>query len=165
MTSTHTLTSGSDTRRTMRLKIIKPVYETLTIHEDLPEYLVKNRRIQSASDVFQMFQSLVNVPRETFVALHLNQKNAIIAVDFCSIGSISASICHPRDIFIPILLSGASAVVYVHQHPSGCPEPSLEDKSICTRLQQVGELCGVRTLDFIVIGDGRYVSLADRGML
>lgn len=165
MTSTHTLTSDSDNRRTMRIKIIKPVYETLTIHEDLPEYLIKNRRIQSASDVFQMFQSLVNVPRETFVALHLDNKHKILCADFCSVGSLTASIVHPREIFIPILLSGAAAAVYVHQHPSGCPEPSREDKDICTRLQQVGELCGIRTLDFITIGDGCYVSMADRGVL
>ncbi|HEX3037260.1 MAG TPA: JAB domain-containing protein [Thermodesulfobacteriota bacterium] len=166
MTSTNTLASSTGNNlKTIRLKIIKPVYETLTIREELPDYLAKNKKITSSADVFQMFRSLVNIPRETFIALHLSNKNTIICVDVCSIGSLSASICHPRDIYIPALLSGAASTVFVHQHPSGCPEPSREDQEIATRLKEVGELIGIRTLDFIVIGDGSYVSFTDRGLL
>lgn len=168
MTSTHTITGDpTGNLKTMRLKIIKPVFEKLVIREeDLPDYLVKSKRISTASDVFHMFKSLVNTPRETFIAIHLNQKNVIQCVDFCSIGSLTSALCHPRDIFIPALLSGAAALVFLHAHPSsGDPEPSREDLDICSRLKQVGELTGIKVLDFLIIGQDRYVSLADRGLL
>jgi DNA repair protein RadC len=167
MTSTHTITGDiTGNLKTMRLKIIKPVFEKLVIcEEDLPDYLVKNKRMSTASDVFQMFKSLVNTPRETFICLHLNNKNVIQCVDVCSVGSLTASIVHPREIFIPALLSGAAALCFIHQHPSGDPEPSREDLDITTRLKQCGELLGIRVLDHIIIGQERYVSLADRGLL
>ena len=166
MTSTHTITGDpTGNLKTMRLKIIKPHYETLTIREDLPDYFVNNRTFSTASDVFKMFKSLVNCPRETFICLHLDNKNKILCLDFVSQGSLTASIVHPREVFIPVLLSGAAAIVFVHQHPSGDPEPSREDLDITTRLKQCGELLGVRVLDFLIIGEDRYVSLADRGLL
>lgn len=167
MTSTHTITGDpSGNLKTMRFKIIKPVYEKLTIHEeDLPSYLVKNKRISTASDVFQMFSSLVNSPRECFIALHLDNKNKILCVDIISQGSLTASIVHPREVFTSAILSAAAALVFVHAHPSGDPEASREDLDITTRLKQCGELLGIRILDHIIVGDGRYVSLADRGLL
>ena len=166
MTSTHTITGDiTGNLKTMRLKIIKPHYETLTIREDLPDYFVNNRTFSTASDVFNMFKSLVNTPRECFLALHLDNKNKILCLDFVSQGSLTAAICHPREIFIPVLLSGAAAVVFLHNHPSGCPEASREDIQLTERLKQCGELLGIRILDHIIIGDGRYVSLADRGLL
>lgn len=166
MTSTHTITGDpTGNLKTMRIKIIKPVYETLTIREDLPDYLLNRRIFSTASDVFQIFRSLVNTPRETFICLHLDNKNKILCVDFVSQGSLTASIVHPREVFIPVLLSGAAAILFVHQHPSGDPEPSREDLDITTRLKQCGELLGVRVLDFLIVGQDRYVSLADRGLL
>lgn len=166
MTTTHILANQTKGNlKTIRLKIIKPIFETLIIHEELPDYLAKNKKVTCSADVFQLFRSLVNIPRETFIALHLDSKNKIQCVDIVSQGSLSASIVHPSSVFSSILLSGAAAVVFVHQHPSGCSEPSREDREIATRLKQVGELLGTRTLDFIVIGDGQYVSFADRGIL
>lgn len=167
MTSTHTITGDSTGNlKTMRFKIIKPVYEKLTIHEeDLPDYLINRRTFSTASDVYHMFKSLVNCPRECFIALHLDNKNKILCLDFVSQGSLTASIVHPREVFIPVLLSGAAAVVFVHAHPSGDPTESREDLDITTRLKQCGELLGIRVLDHIIIGDGRWVSLADRGLL
>lgn len=165
MTTTHTITGDSGNLKTMRIKIIKPVYETLTIREDLPDYLLNRRIFSTASDVFHMFKSLVNCPRECFLALHLDNKNRILCLDYVSQGSLTASIVHMREVFIPVLLSGAAAVVFIHQHPSGCPEPSREDLDITIRLKQSGELLGIRVLDHIIVGDARYVSLADRGLL
>ena len=154
------------TTRSIRLKILKPVYSNLIIkEEELPEYLCRTKRISSANDVFQMFKSLVNTPRECFIALHLDNKNKILCVDYVSQGSLTASIVHPREVFTSAILSAAASLVFVHQHPSGDPEPSREDLDITTRLRQAGELLGIRTMDFIIIGDERYVSLADRGLI
>ena len=80
-------------------------------------------------------------------------------------GSLTASIVHPREVFVPVVRESAAAVLFVHNHPSGDPEPSREDLDITTRLRQAGELMGVRVLDHIIIGSNRYVSLADRGLL
>lgn len=151
--------------KTIRFKIIKPIYETLTIHEPLPDYLSRTKRFQCASDVYLMFKHLVNVPRETFICIHLDNKNKILCVDYVSTGSLTASIVHPREVFIPALLSGAAALVCVHQHPSGDPEPSREDLDITSRLRQGAELLGLRFLDHIIVGEDRYVSLADRGII
>lgn len=152
--------------KSIRLKILKPVYSNIVIkEEELPDYLCKSKRISSSNDVFQMFRSLVHTPRECFICLHLDNKNKILCVDYVSQGSLTASIVHPREVFTSAILSAAASLVFVHQHPSGDPEPSREDLDITNRLKQAGELLGIRTMDFIIIGDERYVSLADRGLI
>ena len=160
------MTTTITTTKSIRLKILKPVYSNLIIkEEELPEYLCRSKRISSSNDVFQMFRSLVHTPRECFICLHLDNKNKILCVDYVSQGSLTASIVHPREVFTSAILSAAASLVFIHQHPSGCPEASGEDLSICTRLKQAGELLGIRICDFIIIGDEKYVSLADRGFI
>ena len=158
-------TDKTNKPKSFRLKVIKPVYETLTIKEELPDYLRRNRRITSSSDVYHLFQHMMEIPRENFVCLLLDAKNKIICVDYVSQGSVSAALVHPMQVFISAVLVGASACVYVHQHPSGDPEPSREDIALTQRLKECSELLGFKTLDSIVIGDGRYVSFADRGLI
>ena len=80
-------------------------------------------------------------------------------------GSLTSSIVHPREVFNPVIRDSAAAVILVHNHPSGDPAPSREDKEITKRLKEVGELIGVKVLDHIIIGDGRYISFADEGIL
>jgi DNA repair protein RadC len=153
-------------RKSIRFKIIKPVYSTLIIsEEELPEYLCRTRRFNCANDVFQMFRSLVDTPRESFICLHLDNKNKILCIDNVSTGSLTASIVHPREVFTSAILSAAAGLIFVHAHPSGDPEPSREDLDITTRLKQCSELLGIRVLDHIIIGENRYVSLADRGLI
>jgi DNA repair protein RadC len=80
-----------------------------------------------------------------------------------SVGSLTASIVHPRDVCGRIIRDAASAIIFVHNHPSGDPTPSAEDLDITRRLRQVGDLLGVRVLDHIIVGRGRYVSFVDDG--
>ncbi len=80
-------------------------------------------------------------------------------------GSLNASIVHPREVFQPVIRESAAAVLFVHNHPSGDPSPSREDLELTERLREAGNLMGVRVLDHIIVGCGRYVSLADRGLL
>ena len=80
-------------------------------------------------------------------------------------GCLTSSIVHPREVFTPVVKDSAAAVILVHNHPSGDPTPSREDREVTKRLQEVGELLGVKVLDHIVIGSGRYVSFADEGLL
>ena len=158
-------TNNTRTPKSIRLKIIKPTYETMTIKEPLPDYLKRNKRITCSSDVYELFKHLMQIPRETFVCLLTDAKNKILCADYVSQGSVSASIVHPQQVFISAVLSGASGIICLHQHPSGDPTPSTEDIALTKRLKEGAELLGLRLLDHVVIGDGQYVSFADRGLM
>ncbi|MDO9079543.1 MAG: DNA repair protein RadC, partial [Desulfuromonadales bacterium] len=125
------------------------------------------RELNLAEDLGKevMVAILRDLKKERFIAILLDNKNRLIRDVQISEGSLTASIVHPREVFVPVVRESAAAVLFVHNHPSGDPEPSREDLDITTRLRQAGELMGVRVLDHIIIGSNRYVSLADRGLL
>ena len=152
-------------QKSMRLKIIRPIFETLTIKEPLPGYLMSSRKITSSKDVYDLFRYLGNETKEHFVVLHLDTKNKIVCVDQVSTGSLNASIVHPREVLKSTLLSSAAAIVLVHNHPSGDPAPSREDIEITQRIKECCEILGIRLLDHIITGGGDYASLADQGQI
>lgn len=80
-------------------------------------------------------------------------------------GTQNQSIVHPREVFNPAIKESASAVILVHNHPTGDPAPSTEDIAITRRLKEAGELLGIKVLDHIIIGDGEYLSFVERGLL
>jgi DNA repair protein RadC len=80
-------------------------------------------------------------------------------------GSLTLSIVHPREAFVPAIRESAAAVIFVHNHPSGDPEASPEDRALTHRLVSAGEIIGIRVLDHVIIGDHEYVSFADHGWL
>lgn len=101
--------------------------------------------------------------RETVVALYLDGRHRILRVHEVSIGTATASLIHPREVFGPALRVRACAVVVAHNHPSGDPEPSVEDRGVTERLLAAGELVGVPLLDHLVVGGESFVSLRGRG--
>ncbi|MGH7740536.1 MAG: JAB domain-containing protein [Candidatus Eiseniibacteriota bacterium] len=103
--------------------------------------------------------------REHFVVMLLNARHEVESVDTVSIGSLNASIVHPREVFKPALLESAASVVLVHNHPSGDPEPSEEDLSITRRLVECGELLGIGVLDHVIIASRGVVSFRARQLL
>ncbi len=102
--------------------------------------------------------------KEQFHVLLLDGKNRLIKDVRISEGSLTASLVHPREVFVPVIEESAAAIILVHNHPSGDPTPSAEDMAITERLRKVGDLMGVSVLDHVVIGEGRYVSFADEGL-
>lgn len=119
---------------------------------------------QGSGAVYAHFRErLASEVVEHFYAVLLDNKHRRIKDVLVSKGSLTASIVHPRDIYRPVIEHSAAAVIFVHNHPSGDPTPSKEDISITQRLREVGDLMGVRVLDHIIIGKGRYVSLVDDG--
>ena len=108
---------------------------------------------------------LADAATERFLVLFLDAKNRVQGFNEASVGSLSASIVHPRDTFRAAVIKGASAVMFVHNHPSGDPEPSSEDRECTKRLIRAGEILGIRVLDHIIIGDDQYYSFADNGMM
>ncbi len=103
--------------------------------------------------------------REHFAVMLLNTKNHILGLTDVSVGSLSASIVHPREVFRAALRYAAAAMILIHNHPSGDPSPSQEDISVTQRLVRAGKIMDVPVLDHIILGDGRFISLKEKGML
>jgi DNA repair protein RadC len=103
--------------------------------------------------------------REHFFSLHLNSKNQLIREVLVSIGSLSTSVVHPREVFAPAVRDSTAALIFVHNHPSGDPAPSREDRDCTQRLVHAGQILGIRVLDHIVVGYDDYYSFADAGLV
>jgi len=111
-----------------------------------------------------MFSFLNQETKEYFLTLHLDGKNRIVCMEEVSVGSLNQSIVHPREVFKTALLSSAAAIVLIHNHPSGDPTPSREDREITRRLKEGGDLLGIRVLDHIIVGES-YLSFVEQGLL
>jgi DNA repair protein RadC len=148
--------------RSIKFKTIRAVYQTMTVHDTITDYLKPNTRYTSAAQVYDTFHFLRHETKEYFIALHLDGKNRVVCVDMVSTGSLNQSIVHPRELFKTALLSSAAAVILMHNHPTGDPAPSAEDLSITRKLMEAGELLSIRVLDHIIIGD-IYYSFAEKG--
>lgn len=122
--------------------------------------------IRSAADVYRHFHPWLRDARsERFVVLLLDGRHRVIRPVTASTGTLTASLVHPREVFAPALREPAAAVVLVHNHPSGDPTPSREDREITARLAQAGELLGIRVVDHVVVAEGGYHSLREDGDL
>lgn len=121
--------------------------------------------IRGPDDVLAQVRDLARARREHFVVLLLNARHELQCRETVSIGSLNASIVHPREVFLPAILHSAASVVLVHNHPSGDPEPSEEDLSITRRLVEVGELVGIGVLDHVIVASRGTVSFRSRQLL
>ncbi len=122
-------------------------------------------QFRGSNDIYRAFRQLAEMPAESFLVVHLDSKNRMVGMTTCSIGSMTASLVHPRDVFRPAIANMTAGLIFIHNHPSGDPAPSKEDLDITKRLCEVGNLIGIRCLDHIIIGSGRYFSFADQGLL
>jgi len=118
--------------------------------------------ISGPADVFRHFHPrLRDATRERFLALLLDGRHRVIREVEISHGTLTASLVHPREVFRPALRDGAAALVVAHNHPSGDPTPSREDRRVTERLARAGELLGVRLLDHVVVAEHGYRSLRE----
>lgn len=121
-------------------------------------------QIRSANDAAEyVMDRMRHLKKEHFVTLHLDTKHCVIGEEVASVGSLDASIVHPREVFKVAVKRSASAILCLHNHPSGDPTPSPEDIAVTRRLCEAGKLLGIDVLDHIVVGDGRFVSLKASG--
>lgn len=102
--------------------------------------------------------------KEYFNIALLDTKNQVLSIENISIGTLNASIVHPRDVFMMAIKKNANAIILLHNHPSGDPTPSNEDINITHRLTEVGNLVGIKVLDHIIIGDNRYISFKEKNL-
>lgn len=128
---------------------------------------IKSRSyIESDADVASLFmEDLRYQKKEYFKALLLDSKCGIISIETVSIGELNSTIVHPREVFNAAVKKSAAAIIFVHNHPSGDPNPSKEDFITTARLVECGNLLGIRVADHIVIGDGKYVSMKAIGKI
>lgn len=123
-------------------------------------------RIQGPRDVHGRLGPLLRDARqEEFWALYLDTQNRVLSERRLTVGLLNTSLVHPREVFAAAITLSAASLILAHNHPSGDPEPSAEDAAVTRQLVASGELLGIPVRDHVVLGDGAYVSLMERGML
>jgi DNA repair protein RadC len=130
------------------------------------ERKARGRSFSCGKDFFDEFHlRLRDTKKEVFVVVMLDQKNCHLADEQISIGSLTETLVHPREVFVQAIALRAAAVALIHNHPSGDPAPSPADKALTKRLDSVAKLVGIRLLDHVIIGDGRFVSFVESGLM
>lgn len=120
----------------------------------------------SPRQIFEHYHAgLRDRKKETFFVVLLDARHRVMREEMVSEGSLTSSIVHPREVFAPAVRESAGAVVLVHNHPSGDPQPSEEDVAVTRRLLHASELLGIRVLDHVIVGDGVYASFKESGLL
>ena len=122
--------------------------------------------IRSPKDIADLVsEDLRYLQKEHFVCLFLNTKNHLLAQETLSMGSLNASIVHPREVFRAAIKRSSASIICVHNHPSGDPTPSPEDIQLTHRLMEAGTIIGIEVLDHVIIGDQRFISLKEQGFM
>ncbi|ASF40047.1 MAG: DNA repair protein RadC [Halobacillus sp.] len=112
-----------------------------------------------------VMEEMRDLKQEHFICLFLNTKNQVLHRQTIFIGSLNASIVHPREVFKEAVKRSAASIICAHNHPSGDPTPSQEDIQVTRRLQECGKMIGIELLDHLVIGDRKFISLKEKGYL
>lgn len=140
------------------MELSKRIANTFNLH--------KRMTLKSPADVCGLLmEDMRHRKKEVFKAILLNTKNQVIKQVDISVGSLNASIVHPREVFTEAVKNSCSSIIFVHNHPSGDPEPSSQDIETTKRLVDSGNILGISVLDHIIIGDGRYASLKEKGYI
>ena len=133
-----------------RMMTVSPKIEVVRGPEDVAHFAMPRYRFED---------------KEHFAIVVLNTKNHIIAMPDISIGSLTASVVHPREVFREALKYPAASIILLHNHPSGDPSPSREDIAVTQRLAKAGKILDIPVLDHVIIGDNRFVSLKEMGKM
>ncbi len=140
---------------------IKALFELASRYREEPQ----PKKISCAKDVFLLMKYLKDKKKEHFFGIYLDAKNNIIEKpELISVGILDMSVVHPREIFIEAIKKASKSIIIVHNHPSGIPEPSKEDKEITFRIYNAGKILGISLLDHVIIGR-TYFSFRENRLL
>lgn len=148
----------------VRAQRLRLVFE---LHRRLANSKASRSRIGDSQTVYSLFQPMFACERvEVFRSVSVNSKLRVISHDLVSRGTVSASVVHPREAFRSAVRNMATGVIFIHNHPSGDPKPSSEDRALTERLCRAGEILGIPVLDHVIVGSSdSYYSFADSGMI
>lgn len=142
-----------------------PIYQVRLVRDgSQPSARKKVDSPSTAAHVLHEY--LEGADREHFVVLLLDTQNQIIGIHTVTIGTLDASLIHPREIFKPVILANAASVILAHNHPSGDPAPSTEDRAVTRQIAAAGTTLGIEVLDHVIVGEGlRYHSFRESGLM
>ena len=121
--------------------------------------------ISCPAETLPFLTGIKDESKENFLCLYLNARNQVIHSEIISVGSLSASIVHPREVFIVAIKNNGASVILAHNHPSGDPAPSKDDIELTRRLIKAGEILGIEIIDHIIIGKDDFLSLKEKGLM
>ncbi len=122
-------------------------------------------KLQDARSTYEHFKGQADWDREAMIVIYLNGQNHIVHQELHSIGGLSSAAVYPREVMKLALLKSATAIILIHNHPSGDTEPSAADREITRDLYRVGKVLEVMVHDHIIIGQGAYYSFAEKGLM
>jgi DNA repair protein RadC len=155
------------TRGIGRVKALQ-IKAVMELSKRISASLINNNKVTIKSPVevsTLLMEEMRYLKKEVFKIILLNTKNHIIKYMNVSVGSLNSSIVHPREVFSEAVKVGCSGMLLAHNHPSGDPEPSREDIETTQRLVNAGNILGIKVLDHVVIGDGKYISFKEQGLM
>jgi DNA repair protein RadC len=164
MSNNKTNFGGSQEVETTESKVYIPIYRVSLVREK--SLKAEYKYVRNPLSVYQIIKPyLEDLDREHFVVMLLDVKKKVIGINTVSIGILFSCPVHLREVFKPAIVANAAAVILVHNHPSGQPDPSQDDLALTVRLKEAGEILGIEVLDHVIVGEERYVSLKERGLV
>ena len=121
--------------------------------------------IESTKDAMAQLTDLQNLKKEHFITLYINARHKLIHKELISVGTLTANLVHPREVFEPAMVRAAIEIIVAHNHPSGDPAPSSADLEITKRLVEAGKILGIKVLNHIIITKENYFSFQDKGLI
>ncbi len=153
--------AGLSKLESIRLEVAVEIGRRLSIAS-----AIEADHVTSPSDGARLLMPLLrHETHEKFIVVLLNTKNRIIKTEQIAEGSLTSAVVHPREVFAPAVTAHAACILVAHNHPSGDPYPSAEDRKLTHALEEAGSVLGIPLLDHLVIGDGRYYSFKEHGDL
>lgn len=147
--------------KAIQIKAALELSKRIATSDGQVRHIIKNS--QNVSNL--LMEEMRYLKKEIFKTILLDTKNQIIKIVDVSVGSLNSSIVHPREVFSDAVKSGCNSIIFAHNHPSGDPTPSDEDIHTTQRLESAGNILGIKVLDHIIIGDGRFISFKEKGLL
>lgn len=143
---------GIGQKKAQKLLAVKEIIKRLNAYT----WVKDKYKISSPKYVVNLLNDMKYLKQEIFKTILLDTKNQVLQVETISIGTLNASLVHPREVFSEAIEKRSASIIIIHNHPSGNPEPSREDINITKRSVEVGEIIGIKVIDHIIIGDGHY---------
>ncbi len=135
---------------------------------ELGKRLLKSKKVclyMKPEDVWEELKDIRNLKKEHFIVFYLDVRNQEIKREIISIGSLNASLVHPREVFDPAIRNSAAQIIIAHNHPSDNPEPSDDDLVITKRLVEAGKILGIEIIDHIIVAKSRFYSFKENGLI